>query len=246
MRVAPVDTDESAPGRAGRHRVFLFDLDQTLLRANGAGGAAFAYAFRTVLGDDTALHGIEYAGRTDRGILTEALDRAGVSPAEQGDVRQCIVQRVCEALPDCLRTADARTLPGSQSVLAALSEEPNVTLGMGTGNLRATALIKVAHVGLSPWLHDGGFGDDHTQRHGMIADAAAALCPPDRDADVVVIGDTALDVAAARSNGFASVGVATGGATRATLQACGADAVLADLRDTEHVLRVLRTVRFPG
>jgi phosphoglycolate phosphatase len=52
----------------------------------------------------------------------------------------------------------------------------------------------------------------------------------------VLIGDTPLDVAAAREGGARAVGVATGPFDASELDAAGADAVLADLRDTEAVV----------
>jgi phosphoglycolate phosphatase-like HAD superfamily hydrolase len=55
-----------------------------------------------------------------------------------------------------------------------------------------------------------------------------------------VIGDTPLDIACAAASGARSVAVATGSYHADALRAAGADVVLEDLADTEHVLRVLR------
>ena len=52
----------------------------------------------------------------------------------------------------------------------------------------------------------------------------------------MLIGDTPLDVAAAREGGARAVAVATGPFEASELAAAGADAVLADLRDTEAVV----------
>ncbi len=57
--------------------------------------------------------------------------------------------------------------------------------------------------------------------------------------DVVLVGDTPLDVAAAREGGARAVGVATGPYDEGALEEAGADAVLADLRDTDAVVREL-------
>jgi phosphoglycolate phosphatase len=55
----------------------------------------------------------------------------------------------------------------------------------------------------------------------------------------VLIGDTPLDVAAARATGARSVGVATGTSSAAELAAADADAVLPDLTDTAAVLAAI-------
>ena len=49
--------------------------------------------------------------------------------------------------------------------------------------------------------------------------------------EVVVVGDTIHDIAAARANGAVAIAVATGGQTAAQLAAAGADVVLASLHE---------------
>ncbi len=65
------------------------------------------------------------------------------------------------------------------------------------------------------------------------------MCP----ADVVVIGDTPLDIAVAVAGGARSVGVATGSYGVEQLLASGADAAFPDLADAERVLAALRRPR---
>lgn len=56
---------------------------------------------------------------------------------------------------------------------------------------------------------------------------------------LMVIGDTPLDVAAAREVGVRAIGVATGGSGIKDLMMAQADTVLPDLTDTEAVIRAL-------
>jgi phosphoglycolate phosphatase-like HAD superfamily hydrolase len=70
----------------------------------------------------------------------------------------------------------------------------------------------------------------------------AQLAPPEiAPKDVVVIGDTLRDVHCAHENGAHCVAVATGGNTRAELEAAGADLVLDDLSDPAPLLALLET-----
>jgi phosphoglycolate phosphatase-like HAD superfamily hydrolase len=55
----------------------------------------------------------------------------------------------------------------------------------------------------------------------------------------VVIGDTTHDIAGARDNGLAAVGVASGGTPAEVLATAGADAILPTLADTAAVVRVI-------
>jgi len=61
--------------------------------------------------------------------------------------------------------------------------------------------------------------------------------------DVVIIGDTPLDVECAVKAGARSVAVATGGYDVGALQAAGADVVFADLADTASVMEALLSCR---
>jgi phosphoglycolate phosphatase len=69
--------------------------------------------------------------------------------------------------------------------------------------------------------------------------AEACGAPPAEAGDVVVVGDTVLDVACAKAAGARSVAVATGPCDVETLRRSGADVVVRDLNDTEAFLRML-------
>ena len=86
----------------------------------------------------------------------------------------------------------------------------------------------------------GAYGSDHHMRGELVGIAR-------RNAErkhglrieptqVVLVGDTPLDVAAAKEGGARAVGVASGPYEEEALSESGADAVLPDLGDTEAVL----------
>jgi phosphoglycolate phosphatase-like HAD superfamily hydrolase len=92
-------------------------------------------------------------------------------------------------------------------------------------------------------LEIGAYGSDHRQRGRLVGIAlekhehkhGTRLAPH----DVVLVGDTPLDVAAAREGGARAVAVATGPFGADELLAAGADAVLPDLRDTGAVVEAV-------
>jgi phosphoglycolate phosphatase-like HAD superfamily hydrolase len=63
--------------------------------------------------------------------------------------------------------------------------------------------------------------------------------PPAQPRDVIVVGDTTLDVACAVAAGARSVAVATGPSDAETLRKSGADVVFDDLSDTRAFLRLV-------
>src|SRR5687767_5274768 len=83
--------------------------------------------------------------------------------------------------------------------LAGLTE---VALGLGTGNIREGARLKLERVDIYSPFAFGGFGCDHEDRVQLIRRGAERgaqkLGLPMSECRVVVIGDTPKDVAAAK------------------------------------------------
>src|SRR5262249_60097846 len=107
-----------------------------------------------------------------------------------------------------------QTRPG---VLAALDhlDERGALLGLATGNIERGAEIKLTHGDLWRRFRLGGFGSDSADRAELVAraiergerHAGRAL---DRRREIIVIGDTPKDVAAAHACGVPAIGGATG------------------------------------
>lgn len=219
----------------------LFDIDGTLLLTGGAGRRSLDRAFQTVFGVESAFDGVRLAGRTDPALLADALARAGVT-ARDGDAER-FRDLYLETLADELRRPPAdgaddwtnwRTFrgvfPGVREVLAALSARRDVFAGLLTGNYSAGARIKLAHFGLSDHFRCGAFGEDAPERWQLVqvarARAESAGSGPVDGHDIWIVGDTPLDVAAARRAGVRSLAVATGGYGTERLAEAGADVVV--------------------
>ena len=218
--------------------ILLFDVDLTLVDSGGAGMRAFSTACEEVLGIPRAVAAsIRPHGKTDPLILDEVLAAAGrpraAAPARRA-VRAAYLGHLAAGLAEPGRY---RVLPGVEALLARLAEAGGARLGLGTGNWEEGARIKLAPGGLSGWFSFGGFGEDGPARPDVLRAGAAraGVAGP-----VVVIGDTVLDVEAARACGYAVVGVTTGGTEAGVLADAGADRVLPDLADTETALAALR------
>lgn len=201
-------------------------------------------AFTDVFGFQDGLGSISMAGRTDAWIVSQMLAAHGL-PAEHPER-----QRFHDTYVDYLTTEilhphpEKRLLPGIRPLLDILAERDDVYLALLTGNYRRGAEIKLEHFDVWRYFRTGAFGDHSHDRNGLLWTALAAVesagGPTIRPADVVVIGDTPLDVAVAVAGGARSLGVGTGGYDIDTLRECGADAAIADLSDVDEVLRALR------
>jgi phosphoglycolate phosphatase-like HAD superfamily hydrolase len=220
----------------------MWDVDQTLLRAGPVVHTSYGVAF-------TAVTELPYehvpralAGRTDRHIAAEAFALHGIADAapylERFFERYAaeVYERRAE-LPD-----SGYLLPGAAEVVAALAEREGVVQTLVTGNIRPLAETKIAAFGLDRYIDTtvGGYGTDDVVRPTLVTrslERATARYGP--FAEVLVLGDTVHDIAAALANGVTAIGVATGPADPATLTAAGAHHVFADLTDVDTVVRHL-------
>lgn len=208
-------------------RVLLFDIDGTLLSSGGAGRKAVERAYGTLHGRADAIAGINLGGMTDRAIVRHGLKAIGAEatePAIDG-----LIAKYLEYLAEEVSRVEAHRYvvhPGMREAIAA-GRKRGMAIGLGTGNVREGARIKLSRVGLFDAFDFGGFGDDHELRPELIRRGAergvAKLGRRWDDTRVVVIGDTPHDVTAAQAIGAKCLGVATGGFSVAQLMAAGAD-----------------------
>ena len=197
--------------------ILLFDVDGTLVTSGGVGRRAIEKAFEQRHGRRDVVS-FSFAGMTDKAIVRDgllALDKRFASSAElraEIDATIAFYLRVLEG--EAATTGGIRVHDGILRALELAEARPNVALGLGTGNMREGARIKLGHAGIYHRFTFGGFGDDSIDRSEILAAGArrgaAQLGAPLQDCRVVVVGDTPKDITAAEAIGAACVAVATG------------------------------------
>jgi phosphoglycolate phosphatase-like HAD superfamily hydrolase len=222
-------------------RVYLFDIDGTLVSTGGAGKAAIESALLAEF-ELPGLRGqVPYSGRTDRAIVRDLFRMHALedSPANWEKLRAGYLSR----LPVCLTSHPGRVLPGIASLLDQLGARCDVAVGLLTGNIRDGARLKLGHFDLFRHFGFGGFGDLHLDRDDVAREALRAMhahCQgPARVEEIWVIGDTPLDIRCARTIGARVLAVATGLHRREELEAARPDLVLDDLADPAPLLNLL-------
>ncbi|HEX8645647.1 MAG TPA: haloacid dehalogenase-like hydrolase [Thermoleophilaceae bacterium] len=227
-----------------RPRLVLWDIDGTLVDSARLGLDAFLEAFEAVTGRQPAKL-VPFAGRTDLEIAHDMLAASDVR-ADDGllDRFEEELVRAMAARLDELASR-GRALPGTAEALERVGSEPGVIQSLLTGNVERNAMLKLKPFGLAAHVEFGcgAYGSDHRVRGELVpiarARAERAHGVTIARSDVILIGDTPLDVAAAHEGGARAVGVATGPYDEASLHAAGADAVLPDLSDTEGVVAAI-------
>lgn len=198
--------------------IFLFDIDGTLIDAAGAGRRALTAAFDARFERGDVLAGITFCGRTDRGLVREALRLAG-EPEDLAVVDAILADYIARLPGELASTAGYCVYDGVGEALSVASAVGMV--GLGTGNIAAGARLKLDPFGLTSQFSFGGYGCDAEDRAALLRigarrGAAQAGCDVE-DCCVRVIGDTPLDIAAAHAIGASCLAVTTGRYDRAAL-----------------------------
>lgn len=181
--------------------VVLFDIDHTIMASpSGANDRASRRMFKDIFGVDTSEDAVEKVGMTEWGLIETVLDRAGANPIPVEGTTHTIPDKAyqywAQALAEELKQAEPATLlPGIWEMLVALADEPDIKLGLLTGNSYWRSEVKLAAVGVDEFFRDrpgklvGAFGNEARTRDGLLAFARDRLV---FDNDTMTIVDDSL------------------------------------------------------
>jgi phosphoglycolate phosphatase len=214
-------------------RLVLFDIDGTLVHTGGAGVKAFGKVFATEFGATDHMERLKFAGRTDISLVREFFSFHNIEPSPENFKR--FFERYIFWLDHILAHSHTESCPGIWQFirdLRRISKPP--LLGLLTGNIRLGAEIKLRHFNLWNEFETGAFADDHEDRDQIAAIArqrGSRLLNGKLSAnEVLVIGDTNLDIRCARAIGAKVLAVATGGHKLDELKQHTPDWAVKDLR----------------
>lgn len=221
-------------------RILLFDIDGTLLITDSGGKGALERALADEFQLGSVDADIDFAGRTDRSLLVELLQRNGIDPSEPNQNR--LSRRYAQYLPTVLQQRGGRVLPGVMELLHQVTAHSELVCYAMTGNLAETGAHKLKHFGLLHFFDDVFGGDHDVQREELARRTAAtirdrhgqqALC------ELIVIGDTPHDVRCGHAIGAEVIAVCTGSYGRAALEAENPAAVYDDFSDAAAINHLL-------
>jgi len=209
--------------------VVLFDIDGTLVtgppRGPSAGLLAMNRAAELLTGVDDTGDPKEFAGRTDTQIARMLLQIAGEPdpPAERVGL---LVNHYVEGLAELVEQAPYSPIGDPSAAVRELAAGGGI-VGLGTGNVRSGADIKLTNAGIRNLfdLDRGGFGDDGKSRAAVLR-VGVHRCDPTGELPVLIVGDTPRDVTAALEIGALCVGTPYRRNTADILGTAGAHAVV--------------------
>ena len=212
----------------------LFDIDGTLIASGGAGAESWRLAFQELYGKPADIGEYTDAGMTDPEVGRLTFEKViGREPSTRELAR--LLARRNTLLPRTVAESKGyRVLPGVTDLLPRLCEE-GYLLGLTTGGVESAAHIKLERGHLNRYFHFGGYGSDSPDRSELtrkaIERASMILARALSHDEVLVVGDTPYDIAAAHGADAVGVGVATGSYAKDQLSEANADYVLGSLEE---------------
>jgi phosphoglycolate phosphatase-like HAD superfamily hydrolase len=198
-------------------KIILFDIDGTLIKAGGAGARALDHAVEAMTGHPEACASVQLQGATDKSNFENAFKAGkGRKPGkkELAELTRKYVARLPLEVASSVKAKKYFKVKGVEKFLIKLAALPGVMIGLGTGNLKDGAFIKLEPSGLIKHFAFGGYGCDSHHRSEVLEKAverAAKLAKVSiKPGEVFVIGDTHRDVEAAKEAGYHSGAVMDG------------------------------------
>jgi len=222
------------------HKLLLFDIDGTLLRAEDATHKAMDKAFHDIFGNKAATKDISFVGRTDPELFQDAAEKI-LGRRLNDEEYAALVKTYLKLLPEELKQCPFHLMPGVKELLPVLAGREEVLLGLETGNLEPSAYMKLKRGDIAQYFLFGGFGSDSEDRTELILKAIqrsrkhnGGIIPGD---NIYIIGDSTHDIIAGKNCGANTIAVSTGKVDKAKLIAAGPTCMLADLNDIPLFMR---------
>lgn len=199
-------------------KLILFDIDGTLLNAKGLGRAAKQRAMQEIFGETGNVAHHPFGGKTDWQLALELLAESGYTREQVGEAMSDYQQAMARHTQALASKFAVEPCPGALDLIHTLRQRDDVVLGLVTGNVEATAPIKLRAAGYDPvWFVVGAYGSESANRRDLpkraldraLVQTGQTIAPE----SVIIVGDTPEDVACARALGAVAVTVDTGFAT---------------------------------
>ncbi len=216
-------------------KLILFDIDGTLLLTKGAGRESTRRAMTEVFGTAGAIDTHHFSGKTDWQTLDELLEGQYTREAI-GAILPSYNETVGRHISEIISDFAVAPTPGALAAVNQLRARSDIALGVLTGNPSRAAEAKLRAGGFDPaWFPVGAFGHEAYHRNDLPELAIQRACAyygcnfPLHD--IIIIGDTLMDIACARAAGVVAAVVLTGFETRAALEAAHPDAMFETLTE---------------
>lgn len=223
--------------------VVLFDIDGTLLSSKVAEDderRRYSNAIRDVVGQTPVVAPGRFAGMVDPQICQILLTELGLTA---GKVHYYI-PKVLSRMTTLYKNMDKRIALniGVSELLPLLAKSSDHLVGVLTGNLKDIAREKLTCTGIISYFSVFYCADHFFDRTELVADAVKSCSKKYQlsgSENVLIVGDTPLDIGAANAAGATSIGIASSVYSTRQLSEARANQVYSNLKPTEQLLQGL-------
>lgn len=225
-------------------KLVLFDIDGTLLNTGTFGVKSLQNAVKNITGKTPEYDVKELIGVSDKKNFTYMYYcAAGKTPtAKQLDaVKEEYIRLLPSELAALKKSKKYKAASGVEKFIKELQKYKDVKLALATGNIEEASKIKLAPAGLDKYFITGGFGWDGIKRPDLLKAAVKRASKVFKHKftpeEVFVIGDTHLDIVAAKANGYHSAVIKEAGlADKEKLLRAAAEVEADSFKDIELLL----------
>ncbi len=189
-------------------KLFLFDIDGTLINCGPVPKQAMNDSFLEVTGHDPDFQISDVAGLTDLFIIRRTLQKFQLDGADMEMTDRIINGYLTRLKADYPKSEGAFAFPDAIEFLSFVESQGHAT-ALLTGNIRRGAQVKLGRFDLFDRFPFGAFGDDGLTRYDLprvVRERAwDVLGEAFRFEEMVVVGDTVEDCKIALENGMKSV-----------------------------------------
>lgn len=225
-----------------KKKYLLFDIDGTLINADGAGkkalGMALEYHLRL---PPEYLKDYSLAGKTDRGIIADIARMSGIHSRTIDTLAGKIADTYIDHLENRLKESENFCLyPNVKELLEKCAADRFLETALLTGNIQRGARLKLTHAGLWHFFEWGVYGDRHEDRNMLskqalehITNNNSAMVSP---RDIFVIGDTVSDIRCGKAIDATTVAIVSDFQPENRLAAEHPDYLIHDFFELENIL----------
>jgi len=223
--------------------VVLFDIDGTLVSSQKSEvdeRRRYVDAIREVTGRESQVNPSRFAGMVDPQICRIILTESGINDPELDSYLPKVLSRMAAIYRERPKIVILNS--GVKELLDLLTHSTSHILGVLTGNTSAIAKEKLDAAGIRRYFKEEFYADNYDNRNRLVEDAVRACVSKyslTNAKNVIIVGDTPLDVKAARAAYATSIGVASGVYSVEALSLSGATVTVQDLTPTNNLLSSL-------
>ena len=225
-------------------KLVLFDIDGTLLNTGTFGVRSLEKAVKNLTGKTPKYDVKELIGVSDKKnfiYMYSCAERKTPTTKQLDAVKEEYIKLLPSELAALKKAKKYKAASGVEKFIKELQKYKDVKIALATGNIEEACKIKLAPAGLDKYFVTGGFGWDAIKRPDLLNAAVKRASKifkykftPD---EVFVIGDTHLDVIAAKANGYHSAIIKEAGlADKEKLLRAAAEVEADSFKDMELLL----------